>query len=109
MGRSSDERVTGEVGREICQREGIKAMLTGSISSLGSHYVIDLNAINAQTGDSLARDQVEAESKEQVLKSLDQAASNLRGQAGRIRHFAPEVCCSTGAGNDVIAGGLEGV
>ena len=82
MGRSSDERVTGEVGREICQREGIKAMLTGSISSLGSHYVIDLNAINAQTGDSLARDQVEAESKEQVLKSLDQAASNLRGKLG---------------------------
>jgi eukaryotic-like serine/threonine-protein kinase len=63
MGRSSDERVTSDIGREICQREGIKAMLTGSISSLGSHYVIDLNAINAQTGDSLARAQVEAESK----------------------------------------------
>jgi eukaryotic-like serine/threonine-protein kinase len=82
MGRSSDERVTSEVGREICQREGIKAMLTGSISSLGSHYVIDLNAINAQTADSLARAQVEAESKEQVLKSLDQASSSLRGKLG---------------------------
>lgn len=57
-------------------------MLTGSISGLGSHYVIDLNAINAQTGDSLARDQVEAESKEQVLKSLDGAASNLRSKLG---------------------------
>jgi eukaryotic-like serine/threonine-protein kinase len=82
MGRPSDERVTSDVGREICQREGIKAMLTGSISGLGSHYVIDLNAINAQTGDSLARDQVEAESKEQVLKSLDGAASNLRSKLG---------------------------
>src|SRR5436309_12630781 len=92
MGRSSDERVTGEVGREICQREGIKAMLTGSISSLGSHYVIDLNAINAQTGDSLARDQIEAENKELVLKSLDQAASNLRRKLGEslgsIQKFA---------------------
>jgi serine/threonine protein kinase/tetratricopeptide (TPR) repeat protein len=82
MGRPADERVTGDVAREICLRDGIKAMLTGSISSLGSHYVIDLNAINAQTGDSLARAQVEAESKEQVLKSLDQAASNLRGKLG---------------------------
>jgi len=82
MGRPADERVTSEVAREICLREGVKAMLTGSISSLGSHYVIDLNATNAQTGDSLARAQVEAESKEQVLKSLDQAASSLRSKLG---------------------------
>ena len=82
MGRPPDERVTSDVAREICLREGVKAMLTGSISSLGSHYVIDLNAVNAQTGDSLARAQVEAESKEQVLKSLDQAASQLRQKLG---------------------------
>ena len=82
MGRSPDERVSTEVAREICQREGAKAMLAGSITSLGSHYVIDLKAVNAQTGDSLAREQSEAESKEQVLKSLDRAASSLRRKLG---------------------------
>jgi eukaryotic-like serine/threonine-protein kinase len=82
MGRPADERLTKEVAREICLREGIKALLTGSIAGLGSHYVIDLNAVNAQTGDSLAREQVEAESKEQVLKSLDNAASTLRTKLG---------------------------
>ncbi len=82
MGRSPDERVSTEVAREICLREGAKAMLAGSIASLGSHYVIDLKAINAQTGDSLAREQSEAESKEQVLKSLDGAASSLRRKLG---------------------------
>ena len=82
MGRSPDERVTSDVAREICVRDGVKAMLTGSISPLGSHYVIDLNAVNAQTGDSLGRAQVESESKEQVLKSLDQAASDLRQKLG---------------------------
>ena len=82
MGRSPDERLTSDVAREICVREGVKAMLTGSISGLGSHYVIDLNAVNAQTGDSLGRAQVEAESKEQVLKSLDKAASDLRQKLG---------------------------
>ncbi|MGA9801335.1 MAG: protein kinase [Terriglobales bacterium] len=82
MGRSPDERITSDVAREICVREGVKAMLTGSISGLGSHYVIDLNAVNAQTGDSLGRAQVEAESKEQVLKSLDKAASDLRQKLG---------------------------
>src|ERR1700733_8573698 len=82
MGRSADERITKDVAHEICLREGIKAMLTGTISSLGSHYVITLEAVNAQTGDSLDREQVEADSKEQVLKSLDHAASSLREKLG---------------------------
>ena len=82
MGRPADERLTNDVAREICQRQGVKAMLTGSIASLGNHYVIDLAAVNAQSGDSLAREQVEANSKEQVLKSLDAAASNLRQKMG---------------------------
>jgi tetratricopeptide (TPR) repeat protein len=82
MGRSSDERITSDVAREICQREGIKAMMLGSISSLGSHFVVTLEAVNAQNGDSLAREQAEAESKEQVLKSLDHAASALREKLG---------------------------
>jgi serine/threonine protein kinase/tetratricopeptide (TPR) repeat protein len=82
MGRPTDERVTSEVAREICLREGVKAMLTGSIAPLGSHYVITLAAVNAQTSDTLASEQAESESKEQVLKSLDRAASNLRGKLG---------------------------
>jgi eukaryotic-like serine/threonine-protein kinase len=92
MGRSPDERLSKDVAHEICLREGIKAMLAGSISSLGSHYVIDLNAFNVQNGDSIAREQAEAESKEAVLKTLDSAASNLRGKLGEsvasIQKFA---------------------
>ena len=84
MGKPSGERITSEVGREICQRVGVKAMLTGSIANLGSHYVITLGAVNAQSGDTLASEQVEAESKEQVLKSLDQGASQLRQKLGAV-------------------------
>jgi eukaryotic-like serine/threonine-protein kinase len=82
MGKSSDDRITRDVGREICERQGIKAMLTGSISSLGSHYVITLEALNARSGDPIAREQIEAESKEKVLSSLGLAASNLRKKLG---------------------------
>src|SRR6202140_3143380 len=82
MGRPPDARISNDVAREICMREGAKAMLTGSIASLGAHYVITLSALNAQTGDVLAREEKEAESKEQVLKSLDQSASSLRGKLG---------------------------
>ncbi len=82
MGKSPDERITKDVGREICERQGIKALLTGSIASLGSHYVITLEALNAHTADPIAREQIEAESKEKVLTSLGTASSNLRQKLG---------------------------
>jgi tetratricopeptide (TPR) repeat protein len=82
MGRSPDDRVTREMAREICQRQGLKAFLSGSISNLGSSYVIALEAVNGQSGDVIAREQVEAESKELVLKALSQAASRLREKLG---------------------------
>jgi serine/threonine protein kinase/tetratricopeptide (TPR) repeat protein len=82
MGRSPDDRITRDVGREICERQGIKAMLTGSIASLGSHYVITLEALNPRSGDPIAREQIEAESKEKVLSALGAAASSLRQKLG---------------------------
>ncbi len=106
MGRSPEERVTSAVAREICLREGVKAMLTGSISSLGSHYVVTLEAVNAQSGDSLAREQAEAESKEQVLKSLDRAASSLRGKLGEsigsVQKFATPLEAATTSSLDAL-------
>jgi len=82
MGHSPDDRVTSEIGREICQRQGLKALITGSIASLGSHYVLTLEAINSQSGEVLANEQGEAESKEQVLKTLSEVASKLRERLG---------------------------
>jgi serine/threonine protein kinase/tetratricopeptide (TPR) repeat protein len=82
MGRSPDTRVTSEVGREICQRNGVKAMLTGSIAGLGAQYVVTLEAVNAATGDMLAEEQARAASKEQVLDALGSATSKLRARLG---------------------------
>ena len=106
MGRPAGERITSEVGREIALRQGVKAMLTGSIGSLGSHYVISLDAVNAQTGDSLAREQVEAASKEHVLRSLDKAASSLRQKLGEslasVRQFATPLEQATTSSLDAL-------
>ncbi len=82
MGRSPEERVTAPIAREIGEREGSKAMLTGSIAGLGSHYVITLDAVNCRSGETLAREQVEADSKEKVLQALGKAASNMRSKLG---------------------------
>ena len=82
MGRSADTPISREVAKEICVRENAKAVIGGSIANLGSDYVITLEATNAQTGDSLGQEQVQASSKEQVLNALDKAASALRRQLG---------------------------
>ena len=82
MNRPPETRVTRDVAREICERQGLKAMLVGSIDPLGSHYVIALDAVNARTGDVLDREQTEAESKEQVLSVLGKTATHLREKLG---------------------------
>ena len=82
MSKASEERITSEIGREICQRNAIKAMLSGSISSLGSEYVLTLTATNAATGDTLAEVQQQAKKKEEVLNALGKAAAELRKSLG---------------------------
>ncbi len=82
MGHKSGDKVTSDVAREICLRTGTKALLKGSISRLGTQYVIGLEAANCNTGDVLAKEQGEASSKESVLKALDQVATSMRTKLG---------------------------
>jgi tetratricopeptide (TPR) repeat protein len=74
--------VTQEIGHEICERQGLKALIAGTIAPLGSHYALTLEAVNCKGAYVLAREQTEAESKEQVLRALSQAASGLRKKLG---------------------------
>jgi serine/threonine protein kinase/tetratricopeptide (TPR) repeat protein len=82
MGRPTGERLTPEVTREVCQRTSGKAMVTGSIATLGSQYVIGLKAVTCDTGDVLAEAQEQTAGKEAVLKALDAAAVSLRSKLG---------------------------
>src|SRR4029453_35290 len=82
MSLSPDERVTRDRAREICQRQGLKAYIAGTIVKFDRNYSITLEALNGQTGDALALVQVEAEGKDQVLKALSRAASEMREKLG---------------------------
>jgi len=82
MGRPANERITADVSRELCLRTGSKALISGTISDLGSHYLIDLSATACETGDVLAQEQGEADRKEDVLKVLSRASSGLRTKLG---------------------------
>jgi serine/threonine protein kinase len=82
MAQPKGTRPTPELAREICQRTASAATIEGSISSLGSQYVLGLKAVNCDTGDLLAQEQVAADGKEQVLKALGDAATKLREKLG---------------------------
>jgi tetratricopeptide (TPR) repeat protein len=82
MGKPSETRLTPEIAREICQRSSVKALIAGSIATVGNQYMVTLTAINADSNDTLAEVQDRADSKEQVLKALDSTASQIRQKLG---------------------------
>jgi eukaryotic-like serine/threonine-protein kinase len=82
MGRSPEGRVQLSLGREICQRAGAKAVVSGAVSRLGTAYVVSLEATNCVDGTTIDREQLEAKNKEAVLPALSQVAVKLRGKLG---------------------------
>jgi Flp pilus assembly protein TadD/predicted Ser/Thr protein kinase len=82
MGKPATEKLTPDIARELCERTGSKAYLSGTISSLGTQYVLGIAAVNCQTGDTLAQEQATADSKERVLNALGDAATKLRARLG---------------------------
>jgi len=82
MTKPPDTRLTGDVARDLCQRAGGRAYIAGSIARLGAQYVIGLNAVDCRSGDSIALEQVVAQSKEQVLNALGGVTTKLRGKLG---------------------------
>jgi serine/threonine protein kinase/tetratricopeptide (TPR) repeat protein len=99
MGRQPSDRITQDVARELCVRTGSKAILLGSISNLGGQYVIGVDAVGCSTGDTLAKEQEEAATKQDVLKTLGKAAASLRGKLGEslasVRRFDVPVEATT--------------
>jgi serine/threonine protein kinase/protein involved in temperature-dependent protein secretion len=92
MNRPVDSRLSKDLAREICQRQGVKAVLAGSIAQFDRRYAITLEAIDSQTGVLIAGALAEAEGKDQVLRALGQASMQLRERLGEslasIQKFA---------------------
>jgi tetratricopeptide (TPR) repeat protein len=82
LGQTKDQRITPELAQQLGQRLGVKAYIAGSIASLGSSYVIQINAVNVATGEIFAREQVTAADKTGVLQAVSQAATSMRARLG---------------------------
>lgn len=82
MGRSPDERFAGPVTIEVCRRAGSKVVVQGSISNLGTAYLIGLAAVRCDSGAPLALEQAQAAGKDGIIQALGDAASRLRARLG---------------------------
>jgi len=82
MQRQPTDALTPAVAQEVCQREGVKAMLAGSIANVGSAYSLTLTATNCASGETLATEEARAAGKDDVLNALDKAASGIRNKLG---------------------------
>jgi tetratricopeptide (TPR) repeat protein len=82
MGKPPDAKLSLALAADLCHRTGSKAYLSGTISRMGNQYVIGVSAVNCETGDSLAQEQVTANGKENVLRGLGEAATKLRERLG---------------------------
>ena len=108
MSQPRDARLTPELAREVGQRLGAAATIEGSISALGTQYVVSVKAVNCRDGDLLAQEQVTANGKEHVLKALGQAATKLR-KLGRIVGVNSEIRRATRRHHHFVPGGAPSV
>jgi tetratricopeptide (TPR) repeat protein len=82
MSKRRDAKLTPDLARDVGQRLGAAAAIEGSISALGTEYVVSLKAVNCRDGNLLAQEQETATGKERVLNALGQAATKLRKKLG---------------------------
>jgi eukaryotic-like serine/threonine-protein kinase len=82
MGRDPEGRMTHAVAADVCQRLGLQAVLEGSVSAVGRETIVALVATDCHTGATIAREQVEVERKEDVLRALGQLTSTIRQSLG---------------------------
>ena len=82
MGQKPDVKLTPEIARELCQRAGSTAVLDGSITQIGTPYLLTVKAINCSNGESLASTEAQASDKNHVLAALGETASQIRNKLG---------------------------
>lgn len=82
MEQPANARLTPDLARQVCLRNGSRAVLDGTIAGIGGQYALTLDAMNCESGASLARAETDASGKDKVLPALGTLASNMRSKLG---------------------------
>ena len=82
MNRPVNTRLAPEIAREVCERTGSAAVLEGSITGVGSQYILWLRARNCDSGKVVAEGQAQVGNKEEVLNGISRIAVQIRTRLG---------------------------
>ena len=114
MGKPADARITPALGREICQRENIRGLITFSLARTGSEYALSAELIDPQTGITVRSYSQRADGEDHVIEALDRISGEARADLGESLyqiHNAnrplPEVTTSSLAALKEYAAGLS--
>jgi serine/threonine-protein kinase len=82
MRRPAATPIDTSIGLEICEREGLKVMVAGSVDTLGDAYIVRMYATHAATRSILAGVYETARSRGEVLEAALSATRQLRRKLG---------------------------
>jgi tetratricopeptide (TPR) repeat protein len=82
MGQHVDAKLIPATAREVCQRTASAAVLDGSIAKIGTHYLLTLQAVNCESGKTLASAEAQASDENHVLDALGNVSTEIRNKLG---------------------------
>jgi eukaryotic-like serine/threonine-protein kinase len=93
MQRSPANGLPTDVARELAVREGLRAIITGQVSSLGAGYVITSTVISADSARTLASFRTEARDSTELISAVNKLSKEMREKIGesvrRVRSAMP--------------------
>jgi tetratricopeptide (TPR) repeat protein len=82
MGRAPDTEMDLALARDLGQREGIKAIVAGEITTLGAGYVLSARVLSAATGETLIPLRETAADASELIAAVDRLSKALREKVG---------------------------
>jgi tetratricopeptide (TPR) repeat protein/tRNA A-37 threonylcarbamoyl transferase component Bud32 len=82
MQRTPTDRLDMALARDLAQREGIKAVVGGTITPVGGSYIITARLVSAESGDELAVYRETAKDAGDIIPTVDRLTRQLRGRIG---------------------------
>ncbi len=79
------QKITPDIGREICRHTNSRAVVTSSVADAGNHYRIELQGIDCQSAQVLATTSADAPTRDQIIRTVGSASERLRGKLGEPR------------------------
>ncbi|HET9707881.1 MAG TPA: protein kinase [Gemmatimonadales bacterium] len=101
MQRDPASRLTSDLAREVAEREGVTALVTGEINPVDKGYVLSASVVSASDGQVLTAVRTTAADGAHLIGALDQLSKDLRERIGdsfkSLRATAPLAQVTTGS------------